>query len=444
MEATEHAADEVLPPPPVAGLEIAGFLLNPETQSALEALDTSNLPPMPGRRVLLLSRDDFPHDAKLVRSLEQAGCALTARTGVGYTAMMGLPHEAVPPVESGEIIVEFLQAGIAHNQNDLPSAKEAIPASSFEHGVIETICPLTTAAGTIFSILTEPPAGSLRSDWCLLFLNSGGVRHIGSNRMWVEAARRWATLGIPSLRMDFHKVGESDGDPNLSVESLYQDDLVQQLGSAIANLRMRLDSHRFLAIGLCSGAYAAFQGALHNPAIRGAILLNPRLFFWDPAVDQRRLNRRVVTGLGDASDWLRLARGEIQPDRLKEAARVVFQKLLRNGHSNNREPQIPREAMARAWSTVERFGTRLTLVFAAGEPLLQEMEEEGQLPPATNPLIRCVRVQKVGHTFRSLWAQKQAQEIIDREIDLILHTDRPSDRPNFHLAQPFSSNFAGT
>ena len=43
-------------------------------------------------------------------------------------------------------------------------------------------------------------------------MNAGGVRHIGPNRMWVEAARRWAAQGIPSARVDFIRVGESDGD----------------------------------------------------------------------------------------------------------------------------------------------------------------------------------------------------------------------------------------
>jgi hypothetical protein len=58
----------------------------------------------------------------------------------------------------------------------------------------------------------------------------------------------------------------------------------------------------------------------------------------------------------------------------------------------------------------------VTLVFADGEPLLEEMEADKQLPPATDPFIHCLRVGKTGHTFRALWAQQLLQDLIDREI----------------------------
>ena len=45
-----------------------------------------------------------------------------------------------------------------------------------------------------------------------MLLNSGAVRRIGPQRMWVEAARRWAALGVPTLRFDVVGVGDSDGD----------------------------------------------------------------------------------------------------------------------------------------------------------------------------------------------------------------------------------------
>src|SRR6185503_14799509 len=90
--------------------EIGGFLIAPETQHSLETLVFSPLPDMPGRRVLLLSRDDLAVDARLNRALQSAGCVVEIANGSGYAAMMGLPHEAIPPFAAARTIVEFMNA----------------------------------------------------------------------------------------------------------------------------------------------------------------------------------------------------------------------------------------------------------------------------------------------------------------------------------------------
>jgi len=69
----EYSNGAPTPPQPIPGLEIGGFLLAPETQRALENLDLSELPPMPGRRALILTRDDQPADDQLVAALQASG-----------------------------------------------------------------------------------------------------------------------------------------------------------------------------------------------------------------------------------------------------------------------------------------------------------------------------------------------------------------------------------
>jgi hypothetical protein len=223
--------------------------------------------------------------------------------------------------------------------------------------------------------------------------------------------------------VDFLRVGESDGEQQASIASLHGDDLVEQLSIAMKTMHSQFNCQRFIAIGLCSGAFAAFQSLIRNPTIRAAVLLNPRLFFWDPETEPRRLAKRVGTGFGDVSDWRRLARGEIQPERIKQAARVALTRLLHSGPGAGRQQQIPAEAMAQAWDQVKRFQTQVTLVFADGEPLIQEMVDEKQLPPSNNPLIQCVRVGKTGHTFRAIWAQQIVQDLIDREINTSIQNE---------------------
>jgi hypothetical protein len=74
------------------------------------------------------------------------------------------------------------------------------------------------------------------------------------------------------------------------------------------------------------------------------------------------------------------------------------------------------DPLEEAWKVIEHQGTRVSLLFTEGEPLLQEMERQEQMPPETHPLIRCFRVTNAGHTFRPQWAQQLAHEILDSEL----------------------------
>jgi len=186
--------------------------------------------------------------------------------------------------------------------------------------------------------------------------------------------------------MDFHGIGESDGEPRRDIAGLYENELWDDIKAAMAALRYRLRVRRFVVIGLCSGGYWAFHAAVRNPEVRGAILMNPSCFFWDPELDHRRMMRRLNNTLG----------------------------------GSDQHPQISRKAMARSLAAIESNQSRLTLVLAEGEPLLLEMEEDGQLPYWNRSRIHCIRLANCGHTFRPLWAQKLVHELIDRELDAVL------------------------
>ncbi|MBZ5606600.1 MAG: alpha/beta fold hydrolase, partial [Acidobacteriia bacterium] len=270
--------------------------------------------------------------------------------------------------------------------------------------------------GSMFGVLCEPAETNLRSECCVLFLNAGAVGHSGPNRMWTDAARRNAARGVVSFRFDLPGIGESDGDRNLDIPSLYQEALVEQVELAMDSLRSRLGVRRFIAIGLCSGAFWAFCAAIRNRDVCSAVLLNPRLFFWDPEVDRRRLVRRNAARLANGSQWRRILRGEMSLENVKAILGTLFDRSGSNWKGAFRTSQIPGRRMADAWKAIERNGSRVTLIFTDGEPLLCEMEQEGQMPPE-NPRVRLVRMGSAGHTFRPQWSQKLAHDLIDREIE---------------------------
>ncbi|MGH9557607.1 MAG: alpha/beta fold hydrolase [Bryobacteraceae bacterium] len=422
MERWEFASGA--PTQPGASFDAGGFPITAAMQRDLEAIDLESLP-IGRRRVLILSRDGVSAGGKLVRAFESCGCPVHVVTGGGYSSMMKLPHESLPPGQTARAVVEFLAAAIPRehirHRNEAGFGGIEIGADA-----VETICLIRTPAGSNFGVLSEPARNAPAADCCVLFLNAGGVRHIGPNRMWVEAARRQAAKGIASLRLDLASIGESDGAPNLDVPEMYRENLVEQVERAMDFLRSRVGARRFIAIGLCSGAFWSYHAALRNPEICAAVLLNPSLFFWDPAVDRRRLLRRGGTGLITPAYWWRALHGRFRIGHAARAARDALAELRTSLAAFSR-PQIPAEKMAEAWKIVEGHGTRVTLVFSENEPLYREMEEERQLPPAGNSRLRIVRIGKAGHTLRPRWAQNLVHDLIDAEIGAALEENRVDD-----------------
>ena len=444
LETQEFANGDPPPPQLLPGLEVAGFLVSPETQKDLESLSIAGSQ-LHGRRILVLSRDELRIDPRLVSALQGGGVEPEIGIGSGYAAMMAAPHEAVPPTATAARIAEFLKGGAPLNAGGQNSVTKRVSTelrtTAFEEDgarVLETIWTLKNSPGhspaPIFGVLSEPEARTTASDLCLLFLNPGSTRHIGANRNWVQAARRWAARGIPSLRMDVGGEGESDTERLTGVAPLYETGLIEDIEAAMAALRASHGARRFIAIGLCSGAFWAFHAAIRNAEVRRALLLNPRLFFWDPEVDQRRMLRRTVNGFTSSSVWRRMFSGQITPQRIKEGGKVILETVRRGRAVRNQPTQIPAEELARALSAVGNNRGHLTLVFTEGEPLLEEMEEERQMPPQDSPHVHCVRVANCGHTFRPLWSQQFVHELIDRELEAVLQENTPFCEENVQKA----------
>ncbi len=423
IERWEHLAEEDAPPQPLPGLEASGFLLSPETQQALEQIEVSALPPSGCRRILLLSRDELPHDANIIEALQASGSSVEAMIGHGYAAMTGSPQGAVFPEQTSTLIAERLISGLTDRaEKDVYRAAtgSAPVAARLWQDSRESVYPVEIAAGEMFGILSEPASGPARTDVCILYLNPGGVRHTGPNRMWVESARRWAAHGITSLRIDVEGIGESDGEQCVDVPGLYRNHLVDQIDIAIHSLRRRMGVKRFIAVGLCSGACWAFHAAAKNPSVSAAILVNPSLLSWDPGADRRRILRPLATGFSGWANWSRLVFTGFRKGDVHGAFRRVAEVLGRTREEGGGFLELGFASVERAWLALEQARKRVTLIFREGEPLLAELEAEGQLPSDKNRYVRCIRVPNAGHTLRPLWAQKLVHELIDGELERIV------------------------
>jgi len=444
--------EEALTPSVTAEGEVwvGGFVLTPETAEALEALDVSKLTFPEGlpRRALLLGRDGIAVDKRLRERIEATGASVTLSAGEGYGEMMARPHDAVSPLAVFAEVSQWLKASTsAASSAEQPErapgqaavlapepatrshpAHPASRSSSIElevDGARIREAPITIAQpfGDLFGVLAEPLGGP-PGDTCAVLLNAGAIRRIGPNRMWVETARRWSALGVPTVRLDLEGIGDADGDSGSFGEmaGLYVPELVEQVRGALDRLAELGYGPRFVLAGLCSGAFWAFHAALADERVVAAYLLNPRALFWDPTLDATREVRKALLR---SSAWRKVLRGEVPIERMaglayrtpgvlaRRAAARVARGAARQARGGDR--------LDLAFDRLRDEGKRIELMFSSGEPLYEELESEGRLDRLDRwPNIGLQMIAGNIHTLRSANAQASAHQALNRVLDVEL------------------------
>jgi dienelactone hydrolase len=425
-----------------------GFLLSAETVASLEQVDVADLPFAPGqlRRALLLGREDSSVDSRLQAHLEQAGVDVRSAPGPGYSEMMLKPHLARSPsavfaqveswlAESAAIVsagagspAPAAQAPEQRAQAtkpdstapELASARGELEVSVAGANVRERSLPFEQSGGKLYAVLSEP-RDAQGSELCVVLLNSGAIRHIGPNRMWVEAARRWAGGGVPTVRMDLEGIGDADGDGERFVElaELYVPSLVDQVRAGLDALQASGIGRRFVLVGLCSGAYWSFHGALQDDRVAAAFMVNPRAIFWDETLETSRDLRR---GLLRPSAWRKLLRPEVRSEMsvgriFKLAVQMPFA-LPRRAIKRWYARHIGGDEFDRALDEMAAADKHLQFLFSENEPLHEEFVREGRLARLRERAnVSVDEIPGRDHTLRPFESQRCAHEVLDRALE---------------------------
>ena len=380
------------------GLHAGGHLLSAQTVSALSALDAADL--LAGaapRRALLLGRDGVDPDARLVQALREAGTEVETGPGRGWGDAAAGPQFATVPDAVIAASLAFLGEPSAPASTDERAAASTLDLA----GARET--PLRV--GAAYGVVCEPEGE--RADVTAVLLNAGAIRHIGPNRMWVEAARRWAAQGVPTLRVDLEAIGEADGADTAYGDdaAFYTPELTAQVAPVLDALADRGLPPRFLLAGLCSGGYWAVHAADADPRVAAAVLLNPRLVFWDEEAGERHELRRalsVVTPKG----FRALLRAERPIARGLAVLRYALSRPFRP-----RRPAPPPQAVRELVQRLAARGQHVEFAFSGEEPLRDELERSGEaahLPIHPLPLR--------SHTLKPLEAQRAAHAVLDAAL----------------------------
>ena len=432
----DEEADASLPD---GWLETGGFVLSAETLQSLRSLDPRVPSSSSLRRALLLDRDGIAPDPGLAAGLEDAGVEVTVAPGEGWGEMVAHPERTKLPLGVVERVLSWLRlaegqgpaGGGGEREEPTPTSLQressAGPAETVldidGRGVRESPLLVPQPYGNAFGVLAEP-VGQSEAALCVVFLNAGAIRHTGPNRLWVEAARRWASRGVRALRVDLEGIGEADGDDSrrTDVASFYVPDFEEQVEVVLDFLQERGLGGRFLLVGLCAGGYWSFRVALRDTRVGVALLLNAGALSWhDNLLSEREAGK--LDRVFQQHWWRQLLRGQVRPARLWAFVRLSLAKVgweVRRlaDHLPGRSGISAASGLEANLDQLRNSGVRAVLAFSDGEPLHTELNTKGILDRLERwPNLALESLPGDDHTLRSAAAQLAAHELIDHEVE---------------------------
>jgi len=417
-------------------LETLGTLYTAQTLRDLQLLDAKPGAARPARRALFIGRDDLPGAGPLPAAYREAGIDTTVAEWGGYAAMMAEPHEADVPRETIDGIVDWLRAGEPAERGAgpgaLPAAEPPLQRDAVFGGVRERPLLFGHDHGdhhSLFGILAEPAdlaQDDGHSETAILMLNVGTNHRVGPNRLYVKMARAWAERGYRSLRFDLAGIGDSRTAAGYSQSRLYSKESTADVGAAIERLSA-LGVRRFILVGLCSGAYVAFQTALADPRVTGLVLINPRRLDWSEGETLQSAMQRSYKSshfyrraLLEPATYRRLLQGEIDvrgiAGRLATLTRLRAQRATRRllGRAPAEE-----NVLANMRLLSER-GTDILLIVAEADDGLDYLEYH--IGPRGRhmrgqPNFRMLMVSGADHTLSQSDSQRHVIEAVREHLD---------------------------
>jgi dienelactone hydrolase len=385
-------------------LWVHGYPLSATAQAQLQALDATALDLSRVQRVLLLGRGTLPADRKLAEALRSCGADVTTAAGPGYDDLTVEPRLSRPPRDVAAAVLGWLR----------PELSAAVPR------------PLeTTVGGEERVLLGGADAVVTRADepvLTALFVGAGAISRSGPNRLWTEAARRWAGWGIASVRLDLYSIGEAAGPDAYphGPEGFYDEDYRPQLAAVLDGVGPLGLPDRFLLVGLCSGGFWSAQLALGDPRVAGVVVLNAVSLVWPPPL----LSSGSRQYLRSRATWSRFLHDpglrREAANRARRSAQLALSRLRRDGSVLASSHEVVRALHA--------AGTPVLLGASPGEAILDDLaQHEGEA--AT--VVRRFEGPPGAHTLATAGLRAQAEALMDEGARAALdavrsHQDRVS------------------
>jgi pimeloyl-ACP methyl ester carboxylesterase len=428
-------------PTPGGGEQSAGYLLTGPTVEALTKLDPL-AGPRTARAVLIIARDDLPGaEGRLASKLESLGAQVTLSRTPGYGTMMHHdPHMSVVPDAVWSEIADWLAARYTISPIEATETTHAHVAIVRENRAAPCVREEAVDMDGLFGVLTEPIESAPGSGApAVLLHNIGANSHIGSNRMYVGMARRWAALGFRVLRFDTAGLGDSPANENVAENRVYSESAIADSRRAMDFLARARGVHRFVLMGLCSGAYVSFHAGVADARVAGIVLMNILLFHWkegDP-IDVRKRDTVKSThfysrALLEREAWVRIFRGDVH---MRTIAQGLFQKGWERARFRVIQALAGESDVARGFRSMLRRGVDVLLVFAAedgGRDLIDEHLGTDGVRFRRERGFRIEVIDETDHTFSAVWSQEALVFLLTSHLMTRFAPERSAKARNAH------------
>ena len=424
------------------GQEALGFLLASQTIADLAAVDLLSLSRSPARRTLILDTANVETDSPLVAKLRDLGGTVTHRHMPGNKFLIVSPQQSEIPTAAISAITGWLGEQFPFAESS-PAASSAAaesktPATPELSPTLNSLRerPVFFGGGRrLFGILTAPPPSTARPDLPpIILLNAGTVHRVGSHRLYVPMARKWAALGFHVLRVDLSGIGDSPVPEGHPENLTYPRDGLEEARAAMDFLRETTTSGKFIVAGLCSGGDIAFQLGFKEPRVASAIMMNPRTFLVNDLsmVDSYERARWSQQAVAKSDSWKELLSGDVNLKRafklaapkvkdivVKRARRAVttlMGAVLPSGPADEqrRETDVPYCLRSMAERGVDTY-----LFVTEHDPGVDYVDANygpAMSALAAVPNFRRTDVKGTDHTFTARWAQEQVTAMITEHL----------------------------
>jgi pimeloyl-ACP methyl ester carboxylesterase len=364
------------------GVWIAGLRMPEEIAAEVRKLNLMNLSKVEAANCLVLTRPNRSADEDFAAHIRELQPATREAVYRGYDELVFNPTIATMPVETGDVIVEWVEsiAKPSTGASKLTQRPAPVPLATAEFR--ET--PLRFGrANELYGILCEPTAP--RRGATAIILTTAYDRTSGWGRTSVKMARKLARDGIPSLRFDNADVADSPPSPSAPEQVLYSNSQNDDVTAALD----LLESCKLLPavlVGRCSGGYLAFQASLWDKRCSALVAANPYVLHWSGkrTVDAslRHVPRSLETyglKLLQLETLKRLLRGEIDgPRALRNLATSVIRRAIR--HSRPLLDFLPfrsaeRKAILKLFQSLQARNVDVSLIYTAHDTGLEQFND---------------------------------------------------------------------
>ncbi|HEX5461265.1 MAG TPA: alpha/beta hydrolase [Steroidobacteraceae bacterium] len=417
-----------------SAMEVNGFPLSTASVARLSALDIDDLD-LPGiSKVLLIDRSDLPAARAWSRALGERGMEVTYHALPGFVEMMltdpqfaSLPLEMLTAARNWLSTLEAVgrpPGAAAHAATFV--ARSAVVTLAGGDATITERPVFFGADETLFGIVTAPQSQETRRR-AVILLNAGATYHIGSGRMSVSLARRWAQRGYYVLRMDLSGLGESRARTGSADNNVFPPGAIEDMRAAIDFMTRRYGAREITLSGLCSGAYHSLRAAVAGLPLQRLLMVNAQNYFWDQTMTLDGLQLAEVVHnptiyrerIFSARAWRRMLTGQVNIWRI---VRIYLHRPVLALKSMLRDIARAtgirlRHDLGRELEAVVARGVRVVFVFARGEPGIDLLRiEAGSTVGRLGPRCRVRIIDSADHTFSRSGPRQVLEEVLSTEL----------------------------